>query len=437
MRHCLTDEGPQMDSTRRLDDVGRRQAKVMRKFMKLAEVNPDVIISSDFPRALETAQEVRRGDTPLVIDARLQPDSTPAKAWKAILAAASKAEKKQDEEDGQVSVLVVTHGPLIQQLLADVAFCFQNEKWPYHHGAVSYINTAESAFRWYVNPKLAAHLVGTNPKKVENPVGESLETEFAQQTLRLAEHLLRAEKAAVIDPLVGAYRDALRDRWARQRVRCVKAIKKQGGNLLVDYGMIKQFAQLAIAGPDEKFQKTARAIRLKAYKAGARFALSQLAVAKEAKRPPALPALPGPDDGYLQATDAGVDDTSVARIGTAIDAATAASMSLGALVQAVQREFNSWTDAPADQVPRSETVALDSVSQAYHGGSRDYVTDWRGGNGPVEKSWDCEPDACDDCQMNADAGFIDSEAPFDTGDFEPPAHPNCRCSLSYQATPEQ
>lgn len=47
----------------------------------------------------------------------------------------------------------------------------------------------------------------------------------------------------------------------------------------------------------------------------------------------------------------------------------------------------------------------------------------------VKKSWLILDDACDDCQENADAGAIDLDELFPSGDEAPPAHPNCRCVL--------
>jgi hypothetical protein len=38
-------------------------------------------------------------------------------------------------------------------------------------------------------------------------------------------------------------------------------------------------------------------------------------------------------------------------------------------------------------------------------------------------------EGCDECEMNADQGPIPVGSMFDSGDTEPPAHPNCRCGL--------
>jgi hypothetical protein len=48
-----------------------------------------------------------------------------------------------------------------------------------------------------------------------------------------------------------------------------------------------------------------------------------------------------------------------------------------------------------------------------------------------QKEWLASSDACDDCIPNQDQGPIELEEDFDSGDSAPPAHPNCRCSITY------
>src|SRR5271154_2244469 len=128
MRHCLTDLGPRDDPNRTLDDIGEQQAKVIKRFLKAADINPDLVISSDFARAHDTAKIVNRG-VPIVTTPALEPDATVKQAWKAITKLAGDAK----------AVLVITHGPLIQPLFASVAFAFQ-DRFHWEHGAIAYVN---------------------------------------------------------------------------------------------------------------------------------------------------------------------------------------------------------------------------------------------------------------------------------------------------------
>lgn len=47
--------------------------------------------------------------------------------------------------------------------------------------------------------------------------------------------------------------------------------------------------------------------------------------------------------------------------------------------------------------------------------------------GATQKSW--VGGTCPACQENADAGWIDEDETFPSGDDEPPAHPNCSCDI--------
>lgn len=55
----------------------------------------------------------------------------------------------------------------------------------------------------------------------------------------------------------------------------------------------------------------------------------------------------------------------------------------------------------------------------------------------VQKSWLVLEDGCPICQENADAGPIDLDEDFPSGDSAPGAHPNCRCVLVPEVTDDQ
>lgn len=437
MRHCHAEEGEREDRQRGLTDLGEAQAKIMHDFLKLAEIEPDIIITSQFARAIETAEAVQRKDTPIKKTAALDPpaftcDVDTDKAWRGILKLAGDAKK----------VLVVTHGPLIEPLLASVAFAFNHIEW--EHGSIAYVNTSESKFRWFVTPKLAAHILGEDPDDVENPpdlveaaaaVAVELATEIA-----FRESLNRAEKASVVDPLIGQVKKALRIRWNAQ----LKAFENHGLPLLKDALDARQTLPSNAGPPDDEKRKALAVLGIRhqqfavkfrnatraAYDAGADLVAGKLVKPKEATKK--HPQFPGPTREPEEVED-DLDETTEDRASTLVDHAFRDSLGYAALVIGARQMFKGWSEG---ENSRADTVALQEVSSAYHDGGRDYVNDWRGGNGPVEKLWETEDDPCEVCEANADMGSIDSEAPFDSGDFEPPAHPNCRCSLSYQAVSE-
>lgn len=45
--------------------------------------------------------------------------------------------------------------------------------------------------------------------------------------------------------------------------------------------------------------------------------------------------------------------------------------------------------------------------------------------------WEAEADACKTCVENAESGVLAAGNTWPSGDEAPPAHPRCRCSLTY------
>jgi len=401
MRHCLAEEGDEMDAERGLTDVGEKQTKVMRKFLKRANVRPDIIISSDFVRAVATAEGVLRKKTEYVQSPALRPDGTPPSAWKAVRKLAGDAK----------AVLVVTHGPLVQQMLASVAFCFLDEDWEYPHGSVAYINTHQGKFRWFVDPKLAAHLVGKKPKSVENP----LDAEFAGATKKLAEHLLKSEKATIVDPLIAKLTTAVALRFRRQYAKLKAAV--QSGSPI-------QATMLHLRDP--QFAKVYLKVTAAAYQGGAQHTAVQLGVRlSEAAKTP-IARLPGPTRTAADLED-DLDETTQDRIANVTKSAFAQGMTIAGVLGVVGAAFADMEDS------RAATIAVGEVSDAFHAGGLDVAEE----AGDIEKRWEAQPDACEICEDNEMQGWIDSDEEFDSGDDAPPAHPNCRCSIAFRKAAEE
>jgi phosphohistidine phosphatase SixA len=435
MRHCEAEDGAEMDANRGLTDIGREQAKVMRKFLKLADVKPDVIVSSDFARAVETAAEVNRLDDPPRLDARLRPDGSVASAWKAITAAIG------DEK----SILVVTHSPLIQQLLASVAFNFLDERWEFHHGAIAYINTDKGRFRWYVDPKLAAHLVGEDPADVETPAAEPLSVESLRRVLmklpagsildtsrpmyvhRLVENLMADSRRATIEPLRDQMRAAVAKRWRKQLRNVRRALKT---HTATDWLTAAAVVATAVPFHDLRFSNDHAAVKAAAYGAGAMHASAQLDIEVPASVVQATEARRTVPLNNADDLEAELDVTTVDRAHNALKALdpftlAAASTALGTL-------FAGFTDSGSDKLSRADTVALNVVSNGYHAGASDTAAQAVADGQDVEKAWETQDNPCETCIANEAEGFIPVDAAHDSGDFEPPAHPNCACSEVYR-----
>lgn len=453
MRHAHAEEGERMDPDRQLTKYGKWQADVMQHFVKHAGCKMDLVLTSDFARGKDTGDYFRPKKARHVTLKQLRPEVAAEDAWKAILDTIKKDEKH---------VLIIGHGPQIQALVEATCFAFQpGEKILAHGNMVKIQSSEEHQFHWLMTPKLAAKMLGIKDKTDSD---DGISDEMAEQgkdpdelavdeavreffesggEMLLSENLGKPDRRAVIDPLVGQVQKALRIRWARQ----LKQLEEQGLPMLQEALLhVQTLRPNGIAAPDgdkrralalvplrsPAFAKKFRKATATAYAHGAQRAQTQLPVSAAEAAPKKPANLPGPDRDPEDVEDS-LDATTTERVGSIIDKAFQTPLTYAAMVGLMREEFRGWGQAREGETSRAETVALQEVSSAYHDGGRDFVDDWRGGNGPVEKRWNAEDDACEECLENEAEDFIDSEAPHSSGDDEPPAHPNCRCEEEYRA----
>ncbi len=80
---------------------------------------------------------------------------------------------------------------------------------------------------------------------------------------------------------------------------------------------------------------------------------------------------------------------------------------------------------------RVDTIALHEVSGSFHEGMTDSAAAISLDTGDdVEKHWEAEDDACEECIACDDEGWVDLDFTYPAfGVDEPDGHPNCRCSL--------
>lgn len=80
---------------------------------------------------------------------------------------------------------------------------------------------------------------------------------------------------------------------------------------------------------------------------------------------------------------------------------------------------------------RAALIASTEITGANSQGALQGYKQARDDNGvTLFKAWLITDEACDICQDNSDAGPIDLDDDFPSGDDAPPAHPNCRCALT-------
>ena len=78
---------------------------------------------------------------------------------------------------------------------------------------------------------------------------------------------------------------------------------------------------------------------------------------------------------------------------------------------------------------RAEMIARTEISMANAHGSLNSYHSARKLGVKVMKAWEPDPEACPICEENGDAGAIDLDDTFPSGDDAPTAHPNCECVL--------
>src|SRR5881227_165641 len=107
LRHGIADDGKpgRPDSERALTDDGRAKLRRVIKRARSADVNPSLILSSPYARAVQTAQiaaEVLRYEGDIIESRAFTPESQPRAAWEEIRLYAT-----------EESLLIASHEPLM------------------------------------------------------------------------------------------------------------------------------------------------------------------------------------------------------------------------------------------------------------------------------------------------------------------------------------
>jgi len=113
----------------------------------------------------------------------------------------------------------------------------------------------------------------------------------------------------------------------------------------------------------------------------------------------------------------GIINTKLDRIGTILSQALE--------VGVAPNQVAILVDQVIDDPERAMIIAQTEMSRAVSVASRELYQDSN-----VEQVEWLVAEGCDDCQENADASPIGIDEEFPSGDTEPPAHPNCMCSLA-------
>jgi len=121
------------------------------------------------------------------------------------------------------------------------------------------------------------------------------------------------------------------------------------------------------------------------------------------------------------ATIKGISKTTLDRVGRILSEGLAA----GATNSSIARDFMlEGIRGIADDPIRALTIATTETARAVSVATVEAYQDF----GVQEYEW-LALDPCEICQENNDAGPIKLGEEFPSGDTEPPAHPNCRCTV--------
>lgn len=119
-----------------------------------------------------------------------------------------------------------------------------------------------------------------------------------------------------------------------------------------------------------------------------------------------------------------IDETTQSQLRTAILAGFDGNLSTAQIADSI-----AWLGAFGED--RAALIASNEVATANSQGALAGYKAASEAGVKLFKEWlVAADDVCDDCQDNADAGAIDLEDDFPSGDDAPPGHPNCRCALS-------
>jgi len=152
MRHAEAESGAQLDPTRKLTSLGKDQVHMMGKWFKRQVEKPEIVIQSNFKRSQQTAKRVAEIlDCPIITSGAIDPDGTPEAAWLEI--------KLIGEQQKADYVLAVSHGPLVELLLAHLTGSPLYRQFHFAHAAIAHFEATKGnrgILHWLVTPNVVA-----------------------------------------------------------------------------------------------------------------------------------------------------------------------------------------------------------------------------------------------------------------------------------------
>jgi phosphohistidine phosphatase len=130
VRHAQPVDGEQMDPTREITPTGKKQAKMMGRWLKKQIPKHDLLLQSNMQRSQQTAKHIgKKLDLTPVTTSALDPDAKPEDALAEI----------QRLGEGKKSVVIVSHSPLVQHLVAHMTGMASSSPIHFPHAAVAHM----------------------------------------------------------------------------------------------------------------------------------------------------------------------------------------------------------------------------------------------------------------------------------------------------------
>jgi phosphohistidine phosphatase len=140
LRHCEAEDGAREDLTRQLTPTGEKQARIMAGFLRREIGRADIVLTSYFARARDTAKPIAEMlGAPISELWQLQPDGNAGEAVEAI------------NRHAQGDTVVVSHHPLVNAILEELTGCTTDEVG-FRHGHAACIKGGK--LHWFVGPGL-------------------------------------------------------------------------------------------------------------------------------------------------------------------------------------------------------------------------------------------------------------------------------------------
>jgi hypothetical protein len=121
----------------------------------------------------------------------------------------------------------------------------------------------------------------------------------------------------------------------------------------------------------------------------------------------------------------GLDDTSLASIADAVSAGITDRVGVPGTARLIKNAVDGMSGFRAEMIAATEMN--DAMSQAF---LKKLVR-----NAIEYKQWILGPNACEECEANAEESPIPIDEDFQSGDDAPPAHPNCVCAVAGARAP--